>query len=298
MSDPAASPEQPAVARRRLRLALRGFRERRHETQQQVADALDWSLSKVIRIEGGEVTVSRSDVGALLEHYGVRDAKIVQPLLTDARTARRKGWWTEPHFRDHLTPATQQLVQFESVATAIRCFQPTVVPGPLQTPRYAEAIFNYWSGQLDEPTRVVRVESRTRRYAQIFERQHPAKYLLILDESVILREIGGPEVAAEQLSFLLDQQAAGRVQIRVLPLTDPAAGALIGPFTVMDLEQESALIYREAWLGDEIVQTFDEVARHRRHFDRMWDDSFGESVSRDLLVARSSAVIASLGRSR
>jgi transcriptional regulator with XRE-family HTH domain len=298
MSDPATSPEQPAVARRRLRLALRGFRERRHMTQQHVADALEWSLSKIIRIEGGEVTISRSDLGVLLAHYGVRDDKVVQPLLADARAARRKGWWTEPHFREQLTAATQQLVQFESVATTIRCFQPTVVPGPLQTPRYAEAIFNYWSGQLDESTRIARVDSRARRFAQIFQRPHPAKYQLILDESVILREIGGPEVASEQLTFLLDQLAEGRVQIRVLPLTDPAAGALIGPFTVIDLDDESALIYREAWLGDEIVQTFDEVGRHRGHFDRMWEDSFGESVSRDLLVARSSAVIASLGRSR
>src|SRR5262249_15943789 len=149
-------------------------------------------------------------------------------------------------------------------------FQPTVVPGALQTPQYTEAIFNYWSGQLDEYTRAARVESRARRYARIFDRPRPAKYLLVLDESVIWREIGGPEVAAEQLRFLRDEVAKGSVEIRVLPFADQAAGALIGSFTIIDLDESSELVYREIFLRDEIVQVSADVEMYRRNFDRFW----------------------------
>jgi transcriptional regulator with XRE-family HTH domain len=41
----------PTVARRRVRLALRDAREKADLTQQQVAEEMEWSLSKVIRIE-------------------------------------------------------------------------------------------------------------------------------------------------------------------------------------------------------------------------------------------------------
>ena len=60
------SPESPAGARRRVRLAVREAREARGLTQGQVAEAMEWSQSKVIRIESGEVTISPNDLRPLL----------------------------------------------------------------------------------------------------------------------------------------------------------------------------------------------------------------------------------------
>lgn len=300
MSEHVGSTESPAVARRRLRLTLRGLRDDRHQTQQHVADALEWSLSKIVRIELGDVTISRGDLATLLDHYGVDDRAEVDRLLTYARAARKRGrgtgWWTDPGYREHLTDATAELLQFESEATAIRCFQPTLIPGPLQTRRYAEAIFERWSDELSAVTRDARVEIRTRRYAHVFERKIPAQYLLIMDESVILREVGGPAVMAEQLQRLLAEIDARRLAVRILPLTEGGVIAPIGSFTVIDLDGESALIYRESFLRDEIVHASSEVEVHRRNFDRFWQDAFPEEVSRDLIFARSSDMIASVKR--
>jgi transcriptional regulator with XRE-family HTH domain len=300
MSEQVISAESPAVAQRRLRLALRSVRDDRHETQQQVADALEWSLSKIVRIEGGEVTISMSDLTALLTHYGVEDRGQVARLVADARASRRRGkrsgWWAEPGYREHLTPASAQLLQFESEATAIRCFQPMLIPGPLQTRRYAEAIFNRWSDELPDATRAARVEIRNRRHENIFERENPPQYLLIVDESVILREVGGPAVMAEQLQRLLNEVDRGRLAVRILPLSEGGVVALIGSFTVIDLDDQGALIYRESFLRDEIVQIASEVQLHRRNFDRLWQDAFAEDVSRDLILARSSDMIASVRR--
>jgi transcriptional regulator with XRE-family HTH domain len=290
--------ESPAVAKRRLRLALRGFREERQKTQQQVAEALEWSLSKIVRIELGEVTISKNDLAELLAYYGVRDDEQVRRLQADARASRQRGWWAEPAYRSHLTAATVELLEFEREATGFRCFQPTLIPGPIQTPGYAEAIFNRWVDELPEPTRAARLAIRTRRREHIFERESRPFYLLVIDESVILREVGGPVIMAEQLQRLLDEIDLRHLTVRVLPLSEGGVVAPIGSFTVIDLEGESALIYRESFLRDEIVQTASEVEVHRRHFERFWQDAFPEDVSRDLILARSSDMIAMVKRAR
>lgn len=80
-----SSGESPAVARSRVRLAVRAAREARGLTQGHVAEDLDWSLSKVNRIENGQVSVSRTDLLAMLELYGVDD----QDQIDDLGSVRR-----------------------------------------------------------------------------------------------------------------------------------------------------------------------------------------------------------------
>src|SRR5947209_3997902 len=104
----------PAVARRRVRLAVREARERKGLTQADVAEAMEWSASKIMRIESGEVTVSPNDLRPLLAYLGVTDSGRVEELLRDAKASRRRReWWDEPRFREHLTPAMRQLIQYE-----------------------------------------------------------------------------------------------------------------------------------------------------------------------------------------
>src|ERR1051325_1028471 len=96
--------DSPTVARRRVRLAIREAREAAKLTQSQVAEAMDWSLSKVIRIENGEVSVSVHDLRQLLAFIGVKDRTNVADLLAEARTARirsRNLWHQENRFREN-----------------------------------------------------------------------------------------------------------------------------------------------------------------------------------------------------
>src|SRR6266545_966104 len=121
--------ESPAVARRRVRLALRAARKAKGLTQTQVADAMDWSLSKVMRIESGEVNVSVSDLRVLLPYLDLADSDEAQRLIEDAKIARRERYSVDPLYREHLSPALLQLMQFEQEATEIRYFHPLLVPG-------------------------------------------------------------------------------------------------------------------------------------------------------------------------
>lgn len=300
-----SSGDSPAVARRRLRLALRRSREAYELTQGQVADALDWSLSKVQRIESGEVTVSSTDLRALLQTLGVTDRDTVDQLAQDARTSRRRGWWDQPRYRAHLTAATLQLLQFESQATTIRFFSPTMIPGVLQTPRYADAVLEVWNrdlGELSDEQREVRLEVRLRRHDQVFGRDgdgsgSPPVYRLMLDESVLAREVGGPEVMAEQLEHLLAAIRQGKVSLKVLPLAKAAVIAMLGPFVILDLDtEEDSVLYRESWLRDEIVQTPEALTRHRWMFDEMWRVCHSVERSIRLVEARVAALLATIDR--
>ncbi len=302
-----SSGDSPAVARRRLRLALRRSREAQELTQGQVAEALDWSLSKVQRIESGEVSVSSTDLRALLQTLGVTDRDTVDLLAQDARTSRRRGrsWWDEPRYRAQLTAATLQLLQFESQATTIRFFSPTMIPGVLQTPRYADAVLEVWNrdlGELSDEQREVRLEVRMRRHDQVFGRGgdgsgSPLVYRLMLDESVLVREVGGPEVMAEQLEHLLAAIRQDKVSLRVLPLAKAAVIAMLGPFVILDLDtEEDSVLYRESWLRDEVVQTPEALTRHRWMFDEMWRVCHPVEKSIRLVEARVAALLATIDR--
>jgi transcriptional regulator with XRE-family HTH domain len=283
--------ESPAVARRRVRLALRRAREARQLTQGQIAEAMEWSLSKVMRIEKGDVSVSASDLRVLLDFLEVRDPVEVKQLITDARTSRSERWSTDPDYREHLTPATAQLLQFEAEATAIRHYTNVVVPGPLQTPAYAAAMFSGYVHDLSEETIRARIEVRLRR-RELFYRPDPPDYLAILDESVLWREVGGPAVMGEQLSELLRIMAETRILVRIVPFAAAGSIALLGPFTIFDLgAEENAVLYRESHTADEIVHTRRQIARHREVFERLWPEALDDNASAGLIRKRADAML-------
>src|SRR5690348_13555600 len=166
--------DSPAVARRRVRLAIRDARLAKGDTQTDVAEAMEWSLSKVMRIESGEVTISPNDLRPLLAYLGVRNRQVIDDLLQAAKMSKsRRQWWDEPRFRDKvradggreviLTPAMRQLIQYEAEATEARYFSVAVIPGRLQTDAYAREVVNSYSNVLSPETQALRLEARAHR---------------------------------------------------------------------------------------------------------------------------------------
>jgi transcriptional regulator with XRE-family HTH domain len=109
----AAREEPPAVARQRVRRALRKARQATGLVQGDVAQRLNWSQSKVQRIESGAVGVSVTDLRALLGVYGIRDEALIEQLVKDAAISRRQRWSVPAEHREHLTSGLRQLLQFE-----------------------------------------------------------------------------------------------------------------------------------------------------------------------------------------
>jgi transcriptional regulator with XRE-family HTH domain len=78
------------VQRQRLREELRNRRKLAHRTQKQVARAMDWSPSKMLRIETGAIGISTTDLRALLTYYDVKDQRAAEELVELARAARAR----------------------------------------------------------------------------------------------------------------------------------------------------------------------------------------------------------------
>lgn len=278
----------PAVSRRRVRLALRAARERSGLSQADVSKEIGWSLSKVQRIELGEVAISPTDLRAMLEIYQVSDGEQVTALLEDARVARRERYWTKPEHRDHLTPGLLQLMQLEMAAITVCEYQSTHVPGYLQTAAVADAILAWFSHSLSDDARRVRRDVRLTRHERLIMREGAPDNRLLLDESVLRRTVGSPQITAEQFENLAEVALRPNVHIRVLPMDDGTLMGTFGPFVVLNLGQgvDDDVLYRERFVHDEIIEDAVEVRYHRDLFERFWNRALDEDASRNLILAR------------
>jgi transcriptional regulator with XRE-family HTH domain len=292
-----AAGDSPAIARRRVRHALREAREATNLTQGQVAEAMEWSLSKVMRIEGGEVTITANDLRPLLAHLGITDRSRVDELVQDARVSRRRQmWWDAPELREHVTPAMRQLIQYESEAEAVRHFYMTIVPGRLQTPEYAEAILRSFGDELGEDDRKVRLEVRLRRHNELVARKSPPEIFLLMDESVLHRQVGGAQIIGEQLRYLVKLVKEKRVRARIMPFAVDAPPPMFGSYEIVNLSDDDAVMYRESYILDEIVEDKAKVDRHRVIFDSLWDAAHDEGTSVKLVEERAELALSSVRR--
>jgi transcriptional regulator with XRE-family HTH domain len=291
--------DPPTVARRRVRLALRQARELMGATQSDVAEAMDWSQSKVIRIESGEVSISPNDLRPLLGYLGIKDRERVDALMADAKASRTRGrtrhdWWQESPFREHLTPATRRLIEFEQVAVAARYFSIYIIPGPLQTRSFAEAVLKKWQFGLSDEDVAIRLDTRMRRRADFLARTDSPHVSVLLDESMVLRPIGGVAVLAEQLADLLQLIEQGRITVRIVPFSIDAPLPTYGTYDLLYLnangDDDSAVIYREIDFFDEIVEDKSKAGDHRFRFDELWNASMDERATTALIRDRLAAL--------
>lgn len=271
----------PVVQRRRLRTELRKARQNASLTQEQVAEAMDWSLSKVIRIEAGTVGISTTDLKALLSHYRLDDPDTTSQLVALARAARERSWWSV--YRDVAPPGLLQLIGYEAASYIIRNFETLLVPGLLQTEDYARAIVL----ALDEGATAERVnalvEIRMRRQEQL-DRDDPPLLFFILDEATVRRPIGGRDVMRRQIHHLIEMAAKSNVTIEIVPFTAGAHPGLRGPFVIIEFPDpgDDDVLYLEA-RGDLTIRgdisEAGEVSAHREVFEQLRGLSLGPDGS-------------------
>ncbi|GAA3069503.1 helix-turn-helix domain-containing protein [Streptosporangium carneum] len=209
------SEDGPVVSSALLRSRLLQLRQERRLTQEQVARALEWSLSKVIRIEHGKNNVSRADLQALLVLYGIEDEREREVLLQLARSARTPSWWSE--FRTSISDAYLSYVGYEQAAAAILQFQPHSLPSLLQTEDYARAVV---ADSMERTGADAVVRLRMRRQRMLRERREPPVREFVLDEAVIHRRVGAgrsPEIMPRQLVHVSEMIEREEVRVHVVP---------------------------------------------------------------------------------
>ena len=257
--------DNASALRRQLLAELRRLRPSSVHTQRQVAEALDWSPSKVTRIESGAVSLSVTDLRALLSFYGVVEPGVVERLVDLARRSRRAR---SPFaaYADVFSAVALRFFDFEHSASWIGEVELLVVPGLLQTEAYAQALMGVHELGAEKAERFV--SSRGVRQ-QLLDRPDPPALSFVVDESVLLRAIGGPAVMRAQLQRLLEVGRQDNVAIRVLPLALGEHVGLRGPFVLLKFvgTNDPDVVYIEQRRGDALFQDEVEViANHQRLF--------------------------------
>jgi transcriptional regulator with XRE-family HTH domain len=264
-------PESQGVAttRRRLRTELRRLRDAAGLHQSDVVKQLDWSISKLIRIENGSVGISVTDVRALAGIYHA-DPELIEELVKLARVTRERQWWSS--FRHILTPSYREYIGYEADASAIYTVHPTAVPGLLQVDDYIRAINASTALEQNSAERAAaQFEVRRRRQKEILFSDDPPQYHVILDEAGLRRQVGGVKVMRTQLEHLVGLRHE-RVNLGVLPFHVGGHVGMQGAFTVMEFasDAEAGVLFFESASGLPIQREQDQVNKYRAAFDQLF----------------------------
>jgi transcriptional regulator with XRE-family HTH domain len=266
----AASLQGPTIARRRLSMALRAARDGAGQTQERVAEALDWSVSKMIRIENGKVKATVTDVKALLDLYGVTDTSQVAELVDLARATRQKSW-LGGDLREQLPPAYADYVALEADASTLSFFQPVFLPGLLQTPAYAQQMsITPIPEELTAEAREVRVAVRRLRQDHLLKGAHRPKIDAIIDESALRRVAGTAQIMREQMLYLLRLGNDPLITLRVFPFS-AGVTMVTSPFIVVGFPagEDADVVYIESAISDPELLTTGGVATFRNAFNHL-----------------------------
>lgn len=234
------------VSRRRLGNRLRSARVSANFTAAQVAAALDVSHSTIIRMEKGQVGVRPDQLDRLVGMYGVIDQA---DELVELNRKQEKGWWTR--YASVLQPGYYAYVSFEAEADEITTWEPTLVPGFLQTEAYYRAMMRGAGGAVIPESRVeALLEVRLERQRHL-EATDPA-IEVVIGEPVLHWVVGDLEVMTEQRRKLLE--AADRMSIRVVPFQRGADIAGFGGITVLRYSDGLEVVWGETVAGDSALE--------------------------------------------
>jgi len=275
----------PTVRHRRLAFELRRLRGRSDMTGDQVAERLGWSPSKVSRLEHGRTGYKLRDVESLLDLYDVHGADRDE-LLALTRGTSRKSWLESESAS--LPSQFAAYVSMEAEAETIWDWEPLIAPGLLQTEAYARSIFEAWQSVVTtSPAEIKRrLDIRLARQ-ELLVRDPPPELTVVLDESVLSRQIGDADVMRGQLGHLLDFSRRPTIDVRVVPL-NAYHPVLTGSFSYMQFPGTEDVTFGDMVAIEELasnhyIEDEDETYLYRLAFERLLAESLDQRNSQELI---------------
>jgi transcriptional regulator with XRE-family HTH domain len=264
----------PTVRGRRLTREVKRLREESGLSPDEAARRLDFSKSKLYRIENGKSRIDHDDLEDMLDLYNVRSPGR-DALLALGRDARRRGWWTT--YKDVFTGS---YVGLESEAASIQVAS-HIVPGIFQTADYARAVITGTRPALDAGEAERRVTARAARQEAILGRPSPPQIHVVLDEAALHRQVGGADVMTHQLAGLVQASARPGVTLQILPFAAGASAALEGDFVILAFPdpQDPPVAYAEGLFGDLYLESTEELDRYNLAWAHLLAKALGPAES-------------------
>jgi transcriptional regulator with XRE-family HTH domain len=174
--------------------------------------------------------------------------------------------------------------EIEAVATQLRLFEHSLIPGLLQTEEYARAVLCEEPNTTEDDLAGL-VAARLARQAVLSSEHRPPLVAVILDESALTRPIGGAKVMHEQLMYLAHMAEKPSITIQVMPTSAGAHCCQTGAFAVADVDGGGAA-YLETVTDGYIAESPSVIARVILKFDTLRSDALPRKASRELIMKR------------
>ncbi|WP_374112857.1 helix-turn-helix transcriptional regulator [Streptomyces sp. MNU89] len=205
-------------------------RERSGLTQQQLAEAMGYSVEQVASVEQGRRPAKDTFTEAAeraLEAQGT-----LSVLQDDVDLAKLPSFFVD-------------FALIEAEAVSRFSYDPLLIPGLLQTEEYARAVFTGNCPPLTDDLIEQHVEARLSRQ-KLLTRTPTVHVSFIIEERVLRNAVGGTEVMPPQLQRLLEAGAQRNVEIQVMPSGHGFHPGLNGPMVLLETLEHQHIAYLES----------------------------------------------------
>lgn len=261
------STSAPTVLRMILGRRLQERRQGAGASLEDAARALRVKPLTIRRLEKAEVGLKPLYVEKLLQTYGA-DQQEIDEFVDLAERANEPGWWHT--YRDVLPNWFSGYVSLETGAKTLRTYETHYVTGLLQTPQYARGVLRGGFPHDSEEDLQRRVDLRLRRQG-LLERSDAPTLWVVMEEAVLHRVVGGPEVMRGQIDRLLEASELEHVSVDIVPFTAGAHVGACAPFTYFRFEEPELpdIVYSEILSGAMYLDQRSDVAAHLEAHNRM-----------------------------
>ncbi|WP_328556140.1 MULTISPECIES: helix-turn-helix domain-containing protein [unclassified Streptomyces] len=265
MSEPRSAPTVGQVVLGRRLLDLR---ERAGLKREEAARILRVAPATVRRMEMAEVSLKIPYLQLLLKSYGVGDEE-AEAFVQLAEDANKPGWWQR--FHDILPDWFSMHVSLEGAAALLRSYEPHFIPGLLQTEDYARGVLKAGAIGQTRPEDIERHVALRMQRQNLLTREDAPRIWAVMDETVLRRTIGGPEVMRAQIDKLLQATKLPHVTLQVIPFSSGPHPGTYGPFVLFRFAMPELpdMVYSEYLTGAVYLDARSEVATHLEVMDRM-----------------------------
>jgi hypothetical protein len=192
-------------------------------------------------------------------------------------------WAEHESWTDSIYPQwADAWMKAEDEAATLRIWQPLIIPGLLQTPDYARALFLGSQADLSDEMLEAEVDKRITRQ-RIFDRQPSPHLAVVLDQSVLHRMIGSREITYQQLAHVTDMSRRSCITVQVVSSPTGAHLGLAGAFMIAGSTGKPDTMYIDAIEG-QTIKDRSLVAKFAIAFDDIRSEALPASMSRELIM--------------
>ncbi|MFJ9950017.1 helix-turn-helix transcriptional regulator [Kitasatospora sp. NPDC091207] len=187
--------------------------------------------------------------------------------------------------RASLLEGFPEFADAEAKCRRLRTLELAVIPGLFQVPAYARALAQAAAnrGAISQSEAAERVDFLVFRQQRVLGQQSPPLIHAVMDESCLLRPVGGRDVMCGQLDHLEALAARPNVTIQVAPFSLGENLPFTMPVVLLDLPDHSVVGYAESQARGYLERTRATVTGWEREYDQLVVEALPKAASLALI---------------